>query len=232
MYNFEEWEPFEEMHERMRREAADNRIVVVTARPDNVHVRHAVDSFIEMYDLPVSDVYYTDDGPKEYVLEYLGAVKHYDDRRGMRVPDGCELVYVDPKTKRVYEQSEYVGDYKTDGFVLMYGPELPDGERRLYAAQIKRVLSYGRKRKDGDAEAARMVLLQDDTYRVQMQDGRLSLVKVSNGDKAAGIQGRRVVLNNDKAPLHWLTTKHTYVGSLLSKVGVEMRNIAGIRWYN
>lgn len=248
MYNYMDWVPFEEMHERMRDEAEDHRIVVVTARDE--HTSDAVDAFIKMYDLPVSRVYYTDDNPKYDILEEIGAIRHYDDNLKMDAPDWCELIHVDPKTGRIdesdwcelvhvdrktgyiNESDEYVGNYKKDGFVLMYGPELDDSDRRLYAAQIQRVLSYSRKKKSGDAEAARMVLLQDDTFRVQQQDGKLSLVKVSNGDKAAGIQGRRVVLNNDKTPIHWLTTQYTYAGSLLSKLGTEIRNIAGIRWYN
>jgi hypothetical protein len=55
-----------------------HRCVVVTAR-DNWN-RAELLRFIEIHDIPIEEVYCTDDGPKLTILLELGAVVHYDDR--------------------------------------------------------------------------------------------------------------------------------------------------------
>lgn len=100
MLDYESWEPFYEMHNQMRKDSAEATIVVVTARTPLHLVKNAVNRFIEMYELPVSEVYYTDNMPKRQLLEDIGAVKHYDDNPRMAHEmsgSSCEFVLVAPK---------------------------------------------------------------------------------------------------------------------------------------
>jgi hypothetical protein len=100
MLDYESWEPFYEMHDQLRRDSVGATIVVVTARTSLHLVKNAVNRFIEMYELPVSEVYYTDNKPKRHLLESIGAVKHYDDNPRMLQEmrgSSCEFVLVKPK---------------------------------------------------------------------------------------------------------------------------------------
>lgn len=126
--------------------------------------------------------------------------------------------------------NENMDSYKHGGIVLIYGMPLEDGTRRLYAAHIKKVLQYDRFKK-GDkyakptGKAARMVLLGDDTYRIVDDQGKLKAVKVLGGDQAIGAQGRRMVLNNQKTPYHWESTKHEFFPMMLRNMESVIRSI-------
>jgi hypothetical protein len=74
----ESWIPFSEMIEHIRMMSDKYRCVVVTAR-DNWN-RAELLRFIEIHDIPIEEVYCTDDGPKLPVLLELDAVAHFDDR--------------------------------------------------------------------------------------------------------------------------------------------------------
>jgi hypothetical protein len=74
----ESWIPFIEMIEYIRMMSRTHKCVVVTAR-DNWNRAELV-RFIEIHDIPIEDVYCTDDGPKLPMLLEVGAVAHYDDR--------------------------------------------------------------------------------------------------------------------------------------------------------
>ena len=76
--NPESWIPFSEMIEHIRVMSDTHRCVVVTAR-DNWN-RAELLRFIEIHDIPIDEIYCTDDGPKLPLLLKLGAVAHYDDR--------------------------------------------------------------------------------------------------------------------------------------------------------
>ena len=74
----ESWIPFNEMIKHIRVMSRTHRCVVVTAR-DNWN-RAELLRFIEIHDIPIEEVYCTDDCPKLTILLELGAVVHYDDR--------------------------------------------------------------------------------------------------------------------------------------------------------
>jgi len=72
------WIPFSEMIEHIRVMYNTYRCVVVTAR-DNWNKPDLL-RFIQIHDIPIDDVYCTNDGPKLPILIKIGAVAHYDDR--------------------------------------------------------------------------------------------------------------------------------------------------------
>ena len=72
------WIPFSEMIAHIRDMSQTHRCVVVTAR-DNWN-RAELLRFIEIHDIPIEDVYCTNDGPKFPILLEVGAVAHFDDR--------------------------------------------------------------------------------------------------------------------------------------------------------
>ena len=74
----ESWIPFNEMIEHIRMMSQTHRCVVVTAR-DNWNKPDLL-RFIHIHDIPIDDVYCTNDGPKLHILMKIGAVAHYDDR--------------------------------------------------------------------------------------------------------------------------------------------------------
>jgi len=76
--DLESWIPLSEMIEHIRVMSDTHRCVVVTAR-DNWN-RAELLRFIEIHDIPIDEVFCTDDGPKLPLLLKLGAVAHYDDR--------------------------------------------------------------------------------------------------------------------------------------------------------
>lgn len=129
--------------------------------------------------------------------------------------------------------SEMMDGYQENGIVLLNGPTLEDGSHRLYGAQLKKVLSYDRKKMDGEAgQSAKMVLLHDDTFRIEFKDGKFSALKTSNGNTAAGISSRRIVLNNNKTPKHWVTTKYRSFPMLFKDFSQELGNMPDVKWYN
>jgi len=98
------WEPFTEMHDQLRKDAKDHKIVIVTARPPITN--EYVWEFIKMHNLPVEEVYATDNMPKLPVLKEIGAIKHYDDHKNLGnllTGSGIDFVLVDPKTRTMSE---------------------------------------------------------------------------------------------------------------------------------
>jgi len=98
--DFETWEPFTEMHDQMKEDAKTHKIVVVTARPPETN--EFVMAFIHKYDLPVEEIYATNNWPKTPILKELKVVKFYDDNNRLIAPlkeAGIEFVLVDPKTR-------------------------------------------------------------------------------------------------------------------------------------
>lgn len=134
----------------------------------------------------------------------------------------------------IYESVDNMDRYKENGIVLIHGEELPDGTHKLYAANLKKVLSYQRMKMDGEeGQAAKMVLLYPDTYRItRTPDGQFKAGKVMSGNKMTGLKSRRVVLNNNKTPLHWESTKYQYFPMLFKNIGDVIGNMPNIKWYN
>ena len=89
------WEPNREMIDKMKEEAKTADVYIVTARDDNSYNRAAINKFIEMHDLPVKKVYYTDNRPKLPTLIKLGSMRHYDDVPHPELkPAGIEFVQI------------------------------------------------------------------------------------------------------------------------------------------
>ena len=64
---------FEEYHK-------GNKIIVVSSRCNFENlIKTGISEFIKKYNLPIKDIYLTDDKPKIPLLENLGVSKHYDD---------------------------------------------------------------------------------------------------------------------------------------------------------
>lgn len=96
----DEWVPFTEIHDQMRKDAKNHKIVITTARPPITN--EYVWEFVKKYNLPVEEIYATDNMPKAPVLKKMGAIKHYDDHVKLIEPlreAGIEFVLVDPKTR-------------------------------------------------------------------------------------------------------------------------------------
>lgn len=126
--------------------------------------------------------------------------------------------------------NEMMDGYRENGIVLLINHE----NRRLYGARIKKVLSRERKKVGGEEGlAAKMVLLSDDMFRI-LRDSHNSFtaVKVMNGNKAAGIKSKNVVLNSNKTPLHWTTTKYSSFPTMFKDIGDALGNLPDIKWYN
>ena len=76
--NPESWIPFHEMIEHIRMMSRTHKCVVVTAR-DNWNQSELL-RFIEINDIPIEEVYCTNDCSKLPVLLEVGALAHFDDR--------------------------------------------------------------------------------------------------------------------------------------------------------
>ena len=106
--DFESWEPFTEMHDQLRLDAENHKIVVVTARAPITN--SFVWDFINKYELPIEEIYATNNFPKTPILKEIKAIKHYDDNIKLKEPlklAGIEFVLVDPKehTQKLMESS-------------------------------------------------------------------------------------------------------------------------------
>lgn len=234
----EEWTPFEEMFAVMHEEAKANRIVVVTAR-DGCDMEH-VWEFIKMHKLPVEKVYCTDNGPKIPVLRNIDAIRHYDDNKKIENElkgSGIEFVKVDP-VKGEYKLMESYQQAGLGSILLINAIDLEDGTHRLYANYIKKVLSYDRYKKDDTkGQAAKMVLLGDDFFRIVRENGQFKTQKVGESKpgallKALGLQSNRVVLNDQKTPKHWETLKYTYMPKMLKELESLLLSLPDVRWNN
>lgn len=151
--DFNTWDkytPFTEMHDQMREDAKENRIIVVTARPEHLFFKVPVERFIEKHDLPVDEVICTDNGSKREALEEAGAWRHYDDMphvaNELKDTD-IECILVDPKSD------------ETAGLLdVVYW-----GDERVSSGDIKpgdplQMAEYSDPDTKGDKVASRMVL--------------------------------------------------------------------------
>lgn len=119
------WEPFTEMHEQLKSDAKEHKIIICTARPHDAAIY--VKEFCDMYNLPVEEIITTDNWPKAPYLIDAGAIKHYDDyeKNGKALKEaGIEFVLVDP-TKRTWKLMEgeiplknYMITFKNDKFYV------------------------------------------------------------------------------------------------------------------
>lgn len=74
------WEPFEMMHNAVRKEHANgNKVIVITARDEDN--KPFIWEFIKKYDLPIEEVICTNDMPKLADIVVSGAFRHYDDSK-------------------------------------------------------------------------------------------------------------------------------------------------------
>ena len=128
--------------------------------------------------------------------------------------------------------NEKMDGYKQGGMVLMLGKKLEDGSRRLFACPIKTVIHSPRtKINSQEGSPAKMVILDDDTYRIQMDSsGKFSSFKISGRDKAIGTISNKIALNKNKTPYHWISTNYQSIGALISGMGSILKTIPDIRW--
>jgi hypothetical protein len=71
------WEPNYLMHDILRKEQKNNRIIIVTAR--DTWNKPEIEYFIKKYNLSVDEIVTTDEMPKKSFLLNRNAIKHYDD---------------------------------------------------------------------------------------------------------------------------------------------------------
>lgn len=81
-WDSDSWKPRLDMHQKLREEAADNDVVVVSARDSGME--DAMWEFIQKHNLPVKAIYVTNDRPKWSTLQKIGAIRHYDDSPRVR----------------------------------------------------------------------------------------------------------------------------------------------------
>lgn len=244
------WEPSQIMIDKMKEEAEDNDVYIVSARDCDFGGKpnRWIKWFVEEHDLPVKGIVCTNNGKKRSYLKELKSIRHYDDNPEMEKElrgSGIEFVYVDSSAyESLQENAQQAG---RGSMLLMRGEELGDGTARLYAIPIERVLSVARMKKDNTkAQDAMMVLLGDTYYRLTIEDGKLKPQKVGfsskvNMLKALGMTERnlsgerlKVVLNSKtgKTPLHWDSLKYDYIGKLIAEMGSRIMDLPGIRWTN
>ncbi len=94
-------EPRPDIHDAVRREAETNSIAIVTGRSD----RSVADlrRFVDLHNLPISDIVTTNGDSKVPALERLGAIRHYDDDKDVRdelADTSVEFVLVTPFARR------------------------------------------------------------------------------------------------------------------------------------
>jgi len=90
--------PNYKMHQKLREEARNHPVIIVTAR-DNGPMKDVCWDFVSEYNLPVKKIYATDGRPKEKLLSSLGVIRHYDDNGQMAEglkELGIEFVHVNP----------------------------------------------------------------------------------------------------------------------------------------
>ena len=92
------WAPFPEIMSQLKMDAKTHKIVIVTARPPETN--DLVWEFVKKNNLPVEEIFATNNGPKTPVLKKIGAIKHYDDNDELTIPlrdAGIQFVLVDPQ---------------------------------------------------------------------------------------------------------------------------------------
>jgi hypothetical protein len=82
-YCYRCWEPHYDMHRNMVKDSEHNEVIIVTARDGSPLEEISIRKFINEYNLPVSDIIFTQCRPKRPFLEKLGVDLHYDDNPKM-----------------------------------------------------------------------------------------------------------------------------------------------------
>ena len=88
------WKPRLDMFEKLRKEAETHKVVIVSARDQ--WMKPYIEEFISMHNLPVSEIFCTDDEPKKEILKSVKAIRHYDDNPATSVPEDTKLILVKP----------------------------------------------------------------------------------------------------------------------------------------
>lgn len=129
------------------------------------------------------------------------------------------------------------------GILLIKGAKDNEGNQRLYATHIKKILNLNRSRKDDSSGvAARMAILSDIFYLIkEIPDPNIegntilkgfkmdykTNVSLSKVLKMKG-QSASIVLNNNKTPLWWDSLRFNNVMVMLNKIGNDIRQIPNI----
>lgn len=69
--------PHKRMHKKLHEESQDHQIIICSKRSE--WSRNIVERFVKHHQLPVEEIYLTNDQPKDKVLLSVGAIRHYDD---------------------------------------------------------------------------------------------------------------------------------------------------------
>lgn len=129
------------------------------------------------------------------------------------------------------------------GILLIKGAKDNEGNQRLFATHIKKIIELPRNRKDDSkGVAARMALLSDVFYLIKEIpnpniEGNTILkgfkmdyktnISLSKVLKMKG-QSASVVINNNKVPLHWETLRYNSIGVMLNKLSNDIKQIPDI----
>ena len=132
----------------------------------------------------------------------------------------------------------------TDGGILLIkGAKLPDGNQRLYATHIKKIIELPRNRKDDTkGVAARMAILSDVFYVLkEIPDPNIegnTIIKGFKMDYRNDVylskvlkmknQSASIVLNNNKTPIHWESLRYNSMGAMLNRLSNDIKQIPNI----
>lgn len=99
MFHPETWTPSLNMFKQVKLESQNNDLVIVTAR-DNWN-RPELETFVKMYNLPFTKIYFTNNQSKLSILKKLNVIRHYDDRdiSDELKNSGIQFMLVDAKTE-------------------------------------------------------------------------------------------------------------------------------------
>ena len=99
------WEPNYLMHDILRKEQENNRIIIVTAR--NTWNKPEIEYFLKKYNLFVDEIITTDEMPKKSFLLSRNAIKHYDDNTDLPKElkgTGIEFILIENgKPSKIYK---------------------------------------------------------------------------------------------------------------------------------
>ena len=127
--------------------------------------------------------------------------------------------------------NEMMQGHKFGGVLFILGKDLGGGEKRLYATTIKNVIHSPRtKINSSSGSPAKMVILGDDFYRIEMDSGSFKSLKMSGGLKAIGALSNKIALNSKKTPYHWISTNYQTVGQAILGMKDLLMSIPSIRW--
>lgn len=127
--------------------------------------------------------------------------------------------------------NEMMQGYKSGGILFILGKDLGGGEKRLYATTIKNVIHSPRtKVNSSPGSPAKMVILGDDFYRIEMDSGSFKSLKMTGGLKAIGALSNRISLNSKKTPYHWISTNYQTIGQAILGMRDLLMSIPSIKW--